>query len=226
MQCERGDRAAAGARRPEPDAAGAHQPRGERHPGDAGRRRGCASRGRQPTHAAARRTGRPTRATTSACSVEDEGTGIAPERSGAHLRAVLHHQGGRRGDRARPLGRVRHRPRARRLDRGRERGSAGAAASRSSCRRAAAPGRRWRSHERPRPRRRRRAAACARCSRRAWPPRGFDDRAGRRPATRRSTLLDANEVDVVVTDLNMRGDERPRAVRAHRRRTGPTCRSS
>src|SRR5206468_6886856 len=44
---------------------------------------------------------------------------------GARIRAVLHHQGDRRGHRARPRRRARDRRRAWRLDRGRERGGEG-----------------------------------------------------------------------------------------------------
>ncbi len=44
--------------------------------------------------------------------VRDQGPGIAGRAPGAHLRALLHHQGRGRGDRPRPLGGLRHRPRA------------------------------------------------------------------------------------------------------------------
>ena len=58
-------------------------------------------------------------------SVRDEGCGIPGDQNRARLRALLHHEGGRRGDRARSVGRVWHRPRSRGMDRGRERGGAG-----------------------------------------------------------------------------------------------------
>ena len=64
--------------------------------------------------------------------------------SPARLRAVLHDQGARQGNRARPRDRAQHRPRARRLDPPRERARAGHGRVRSRCpfwqpRRAAGP---------------------------------------------------------------------------------------
>src|SRR6185369_10861403 len=53
------------------------------------------------------------------------GPGHGARGRGARLRALLHHQGSRRGHRARPLGRLRYHSRARRLDRAREPGRQG-----------------------------------------------------------------------------------------------------
>ena len=58
-------------------------------------------------------------------AVSDTGCGMTEEVKAAHLRAVLHHQGGRQGDRAGPGDRVRHRQAERRPRRGLQRGRAG-----------------------------------------------------------------------------------------------------
>ena len=54
-------------------------------------------------------------------AVTDTGVGMDARAAGPHLRAVLHDQGARQGDRARPLDGVRHREAERRLDLGLQR---------------------------------------------------------------------------------------------------------
>ena len=102
--------------------AGAHQPRRQR------RSRRCPREARsisiRPERARRPRTKSGGEATTSACDVTDQGAGISEETMPAHLRAVLHDEARRRRHRARPLGVLRHRARARRLDRRGERARA------------------------------------------------------------------------------------------------------
>ena len=118
-------RPAAGLGRRRPAAPGAAQPDRQRAAGaaaGAGRRAGSRS---APTRDGRRSCARGRRTT---------GPGMPPEVQKRDLRAVLHHQAAGRGHRRRALGLPRHRRRARRPDRGRERAGPGHAAPRSRCR--------------------------------------------------------------------------------------------
>ena len=82
-----------------------------------------------------------------AVSVEDTGIGIPARQTRPHLRAVLHHQGGRPGHRARPVAGVRLRQAIRRRGDRRRARSARAARLRSICR--ASPATTGRSRQAP-----------------------------------------------------------------------------
>ena len=66
--------------------------------------------------------------------VTDTGIGMSPQRAGAHLRAVLHDEGGRQGDRPRAVDGLRDRQAVEGRHQGSERGEQGDACSRSRCR--------------------------------------------------------------------------------------------
>ena len=156
--------------------------------------------------------------------VSDDGPGHSARAPGARLRAVLHDQARRRGDRARARGGPGHRRGARRLGRrsraSRARGARFTVFLRGGATQAAAA--RGSRRDRPGPARRRRPRACARRSTRRSAKRGFEVD-WRTAAQEALDLLRDDDVDVVVTDLQHARHERARAVRAHRRAAGPTC---
>ena len=113
------ERAAAGRGRPRPAPAGAHQPGGQRHAGDGRRAAGSSVRRRRGAMRAAGRRRAAPPARLRCASRSRTRAPASPRRPGARLRAVLHHQGRRRG----------HRPRPRRSPRA----SCGSTAAGSTC---------------------------------------------------------------------------------------------
>jgi PAS domain S-box-containing protein len=111
---------------PGTDRAGHPEPGGECAGRDAGRRpppdRDCQRGARRGVHAGARRRGR--RAARDARG-DRRGRRDRPRDPGAHLRALLHHQGQGQGHGPGPGHRLRHREAERRVHRGRERGGPG-----------------------------------------------------------------------------------------------------
>ena len=117
-----------------PARAGDPQPGGQRPRRHARRRPAVAA----PPSVDARRSGDPARGLPPGAyvriTVADTGTGMSTRRPRAPLRAVLHHQGPRPGDRPRPRHGLRHRAPERRRDPGGERAGRGLARSPSTCR--------------------------------------------------------------------------------------------
>ena len=211
-RCRRAaDRAASiGRRRRGPDPAGAHQPRRERDPGDAGGRRLEVSLDAR-AGGAADGARRPSGRVRCASRVDDEGEGISPSDLARIFEPFFTTKDVGEGTGLGLSVAVRHRARARRLDRIESAAGSAAAPSRSGCRslrRLGNGGRLSRMEMQPAGR------ACS-CRRRAEHVR--DARA--RPcasAAFRSTVAHvgargaragspADDFDVVVTDLNMQG---------------------